>query len=245
MSISSKYTSVIFSLLYCLFIFSAASAAGEDYHFVSIRGLVEQDIGRIVLPEVYKRLGLNIKITPMPGKRAEKEASTGNADGEIMRIWSYGEENPSLIRVPTPYYHLETSAFIRADSNIRVRSREELKSYSLVRVRGVKHTNNITRGLTRVSDVENSDQLMRFLQEGRAEIALTNTIDGLQVIKERSLEGIVPLPEPLAIEKLYHYIHRDHASLVPKVDAILKEMITSGEMEELIKQAEHAVSYLP
>ena len=82
------------------FMFVAFTNA-EEYHFVSINNLIEQEVGRIVLPQVYKSLGIDITIVPMPGQRAQYEASSGNRDGEIMRIFTYGLENPTTHRVPT------------------------------------------------------------------------------------------------------------------------------------------------
>ena len=37
------------------------------------------------------------------------------------------------------------------------------------------------------------------------------------------------------------YVHEDHKKLVPKLDAIIKEMKASGELELLIKSAETQV----
>lgn len=226
------------SLLLCCIVSNVRGA--EKYHFASIEGLVEQEIGRIILAEVYKKLGIDIVIIAMPGKRAEREATAGMVDGEIMRIWSYGEENPSTIRVPTPYYYLETTAFVKKN-DIVVAVKADLAKYSLVKVRGVKHTNNITEGLGFVQDVENTCQMMRFLLAGRADIALTNTIDGTLSLNRCGITGIVPAGKPLAVWKLYHYLHVDHKDLVPRVDTVIKKMIASGEMAALIKKAEFSI----
>lgn len=69
-------------------------------------------MGRIVLTQVYKNIGINITISPLLGKRVQCSANSGIKDGEIMRIWTYGEENLNTIRVPTPYYYLETMPFV-------------------------------------------------------------------------------------------------------------------------------------
>lgn len=88
------------------------SSSGKHYDFASIELLIEQEVGRIVLTQVYENIGINITISPLPGKRAQYVANTGMKDGEIMRIWTYGDENPNTIRVPTPYYYLETMPFV-------------------------------------------------------------------------------------------------------------------------------------
>jgi len=215
----------------------------EEYHFASIEGLVEQEIGRIILPEIYKKLGIDITITAMPGKRAEKETTSGMVDGEVMRIWSYGEENSTTVRVPTPYYYLETTAFVK-NKDIVVATKADLAKYSLVKVRGVKHTNNITAGLEYVQDVETTCQMMRFLLAGRADIALTNTIDGINSLKRSEITTVFPSGKPLAVWKLYHYIHVAHKDLVPRVDGVIQKMIASGEMQSLIERAELSVMRL-
>lgn len=219
--------------------------SAKEYHFVSIKGLVEQEVGGIVLPVVYEKLGHKAIITPMPGKRAEKEAVSGNADGEVMRIWSYGEENPALIRVPTPYYQLVTTVFVHKDSGVLIETRGDLAKYAIVKVRGVKHTNNITLGCDNVYDVEDTEQMMRFLRTGRADIALTNRIDGLDVLRKTAATDIVALPTPLAILDLYHYLHKKHAALVDEVDTVIREMIETGEMAKLIDRAESTVYRRP
>ena len=150
----------------------------EEYHFVSVKGLIEQDVGRIIIPEIYKNLGLTITIKPVSGKSAQQHATSGKKDGEIMKIFTYGLENPTTIRVPTPYFSLETMAFIKIDSGIVIKNKEDLKKYKVVKVSGVKHTNNITKEMSNVSDIQSTLSMMKFLQKGRADVALTNTVDG-------------------------------------------------------------------
>lgn len=210
----------------------------KGYHFASIEKLIEQEVGRIVLPKIYSKLGIDISIKPLPGKRAQYVASSGELDGEIMRIWTYGEENPDQIRVPTPYYYLETMAFFLPEQNIEINDVSDLHKYTIAKVSGVKHTNNITKGLSRVFDVRNTSSLLDFLLFGRVQIALTNTIDGDVRRQQLKYRHIKRLQKPLATLPLYHYIHKDHADLVPKVDAVIKQMKESGELIRLIKEAE-------
>lgn len=227
-------------LLFLIFILTNDSFA-QTLHFVSIEHLAEQEIGTIVLPQIYQKLGITITITPLPGLRAEHQASTGKVDGEIMRIYTYGNENPNLIRIPTPYFQLETMAFTKANRQIHISSKAELSNYSVAKIRGVKHTNNITDGLSRVTDVDSTNALMKLVNDGLVDVALTNTIDGLRALHALKLEKvIVPDLQPLATLELYHYLHQDHQDhqdLVEKVDNIIREMKANGELDNLIEQA--------
>ncbi|RJE71003.1 hypothetical protein BGP78_21205 [Pseudoalteromonas sp. MSK9-3] len=227
---------------YLFFLFLLIPKAyAEQYHFASINYLIEQEVGRIVLPEIYNRLGIKVTISPLPGKRAQQEAQSGLKDGEVMRIYSYGTETPSTIRIPTPYYHLETMAFIRADSNIKINTIKDLKQYQIVKVRGVKHTNNITKGMTNVKDLDTTTQMLRLVSAGLADVALTNTVDGLVALKKLKITNVRPISKSLDRQSLYHYVHKSLQHLVPKVDREIKKMKETGDLDALIRDAEQQV----
>ena len=227
---------------YLFFLFLLIPKAyAEQYHFASINYLIEQEVGRIVLPEIYNRLGIKVTISPLPGKRAQQEAQSGLKDGEVMRIYSYGTETPSTIRIPTPYYQLETMAFIRADSNIKINTIKDLKKYQIVKVRGVKHTNNITKGMTNVKDLDTTTQMLRLVSAGLADVALTNTVDGLVALKQLKITNVRPISKSLDRQSLYHYVHKSLQHLVPKVDQEIKKMKETGDLDALIRDAEQQV----
>ncbi|CAH9062185.1 hypothetical protein PSECIP111951_02641 [Pseudoalteromonas holothuriae] len=227
--------------LYLLFCLLSLPLYGQSYHFASINFLIEQEVGRIVITEVYKRLGINITITPLPGKRAQHETAVGLNDGEIMRIYSYGEETPSTIRVPTSYYYLETMVFSKKGSGVNIKTSADLARYQVVKVRGVKHTDNITKGLKNITDTDNTSQMFKLIQAGLADIALTNKMDGLVVLKKLGITDITPQTQHLDKLPLYHYIRKEHINLIKRVDNKLKEMKKSGELAKLITIAEHEV----
>ncbi|MFT5235905.1 MAG: polar amino acid transport system substrate-binding protein [Shewanella sp.] len=230
--------SIILSVLLTLI---PVECFAEEYHFVAIENLIEQQVGREVLPHFYRKLGYKISITSLPGKRASSLVSTGEKDGEIMRIFSYGIEYPQTIRVPTPYYSLQTMAFYKKDSGVVINRKEDLEHYKIAKVRGVKHTDNITEGMPFVHDMDSTLAMMDFLELGRAQVALTNTIDGLVAIKARGYTDIVSLSEPLDELYLYHYIHQDHPQLAAEVNKVIQQMKSTGELDNVIKQAEKKV----
>ncbi|MCF6433945.1 transporter substrate-binding domain-containing protein [Pseudoalteromonas sp. MMG022] len=213
----------------------------QQYHFAAINHLIEQEVGRIVLTEVYQQLGIQITITPLPARRAHYKAAMGSYDGEIMRIYSYGEETPSVTRVPTPYYYLETMVFTRKDSGIVINTANDLSRYQVVKVRGVKHTQNITRGMENVTDTDNTAQMLRLVNTGLADVALTNKMDGLVTLRSLGISGVVAHPKSLNRQTLYHYIRNEHVELINKVDCKLKELQQSGELDKLIERAEQQV----
>lgn len=219
--------------------FFTTSTKAPEYHFTSIEKLVEQQIGEQILPQIYQSIGINIQITSMPADKAEAIANRGLADGEIMRIWTYGEENPKSIRVPTPYYYLETMPFVLKDSGIVIRSKADLSQYRIAKVRGVKHTNNITEGLPFVFESHSTENIFKLLRAGKVDVAITNTLDGLIVINNMAVNDIIPMDSPLKTLPLYHYIYQSKAAVVSQVDNAIKQLQKTGQLDIMIKQAEH------
>lgn len=213
----------------------------NEYHFSSIELLIEQEIGRLILPQIYQNIGINITINPLPAKRSQYLANSGINDGEIMRIWTYGNENPNTIRVPTPYYYLETMPFVHKNSNIVISHKQDLTKYRLTKVRGVKHTNNITQGMSNIYEMSNTEKMFKLLLSGRVDVALTNSIDGNLMLLKLGYDKIVPMNKPLITLPLYHYIHKDHKSLVPIIDAEIKRLKNSGALKQLIQKAEDKI----
>jgi hypothetical protein len=215
-----------------------------DYNFASIELLIEQEVGRIVLTQIYKNIGINITVSPLPGKRAQCSANSGIKDGEIMRIWTYGEENLNTIRVPTPYYYLETMPFVLKNSDILIEQQQDLAKYRLTKIRGVKHTNNITKGLSDIYEMSSTEEMFKLLLSEKIDVALTNTLDGNLALKRFGLSNIIPMNKPLTRLTLYHYIHKSNKELVPLIDEEIQRMKNNGELATLIQQAEKIVIQL-
>lgn len=217
------------------------SVNAKTMEFGSINFLMEQEVGRIVLPKIYQKLGLTINITPLPAKRAQRDANSGIRDGEIMRIYTYGLENKNVIRVPTPYYFLHTCAFTLATSDIQLNALSDLSSHQLAKVRGVKHTNNATRGMKNVSDSDNTREIMNLVSSGLADVALTNKMDGLNTLKKFQTKRELKLNKCFTKWDLFHYLHKKHKALVPLLNQEIKQMESSGELATIIAEAEDIV----
>lgn len=215
-----------------------ALAAMGPYKFVRIDGLAEQAVGEELLKEVYKRASIEISVTPMPGKRALQQASTGAMDGETLRVFALGENVKSLIRVPTPLSSLQTVAFKKTGSDVSLTNKDDLNNYSNVIVTGVLHTHAITEGIADLNEVSDPAAMFKMISVGRADIALTSYLDGLASIRLLKIKGIEDIKPALNDQPLFHYVHESKQDVVPVVDAIIKEMSDSGELIELRSKLE-------
>lgn len=223
---------IVLTSMVALLTSSAAWGQGNKYTLVRIQGLAEQEVAAKILPHIYKDAGFDVDIVAYPGDRAKAEATQGQKDGETLRIWSYGEKNPTMVRVPTAYSSLETTAFSLKSRKISINTADDLKKYRIVIVRGVQHTRDITQGISGVHEINDGEQMMKFLAADRADIALTNTIAGLAVLKKLKMDDIAPAGT-LETLPLYHYLHEKNKDIVPKIDAAIRANAKSGELKKM------------
>ena len=167
-----------------------------------------------------------------PAKRALAQSSKGLVDGEVHRIWKIGEDYPTLLRVPTAINVLETTAFMHIDNHFMAQSCDDLKAYSIVRVRGVRHSELCSAGIKDVIELPESANLVRFLALKRSDIGLDARINGLIYTKRLKLSHLVKAnPTPLKTLPLYHYVHEKNKHLIPLLDTEFQKMVKSGEMK--------------
>ncbi len=233
----TKFLVSFFSILFI----SIPPLLAADYNFVSVANLGRQDVAKIILTKIYQKANLKIDIASMPGNRAHKMAVSGEKDGEILRIWSYGQNNPTVIRVPTPYYNLQTVAFGKKNNNIQISAVADLKKYRLAKVRGVKHTDNIAKDMPNIRNTSSLEDLINALHNGHVDLALSDSKDGLALLHKKKFTDIEIKGPSLASLDLFHYIHQKHRPLVAKIDAIIIAMKKSGELSDIIAQAEHDI----
>jgi hypothetical protein len=218
-----------------------ALSKAVKYQFASIEGLAEQEIARIVLPQIYQSIGKTISITPLPANRAQYEANTGIKAGETLRIYTYGIENTNQTRVPTPYYFLHTAAFSLKNNQVKITGKDDLKKYRVGKINGVKHTENITKGLNKIYNSNNTVSLFQQLLAGNIDVALTNLSDGELLLSKDKFSNVHVINPSLAKLDLFHYIHKSHQNLVEPINQAIKQLQANGELDKMLSIAEKAI----
>jgi ABC-type amino acid transport substrate-binding protein len=225
---STKYYMLIF---FTLTLFTKVAWGQTEFHFASIAGLAEQEIAAKMIVPIFNSAGFDIKVEPMPARRARAEVVSGRVDGSLLRIFSYGESNPSLIRVPTPYSTVETVAFALESKNISITTVAELSLHTLVIVRGVQTTHDLTKNFPNVQEVSYLDQAMSILKAGRADVLITSDIGALATLKRLKINDINPIFDISSLP-LYVYFNFRYNDAVAKIDTAIKEKIKTGELKK-------------
>ncbi|KPZ69100.1 MULTISPECIES: ABC transporter substrate-binding protein [unclassified Shewanella] len=227
----------------CMFIWliPVAGAMAKPYSFVGIQGLAEQEVGARLFDGFCKKYQLNCEIEMLPASRAELNVCEAKSAGEIMRIWEYGIDNPDLIRVPTPYYHLKTALLVRSDNRLNIYSLKDIVDVNVGVIRGVKHTEQIDVNPDKLLKVASTEQLMQLLVKGRIDVAVTSRLDGASTLNKMNIDNVMILPVELQTYPLYVYLNSEYAHLAPILDSAINDSINAGLMEQWQVVAEQSV----
>lgn len=198
-----------------------------------IPGFPDQTVSSQILAEVYHRLGLHVEFVDLPATRALRMSSVGQLDGEVARIIDVEKQYPALLPVRVPVNYIEPSAFTKRVTPI-VNGWESIQNYRLGIVQGVGSSERGTAAMKDVQAVASQDALLTMLNADRMDIAVTDLFSGMIRLKVLGLSNAIrPLSPPLQHIDIYHYLHEQHRDLVPKVEAVMREMERTGELAAL------------
>lgn len=189
-----------------------------------------------VMREAYRRLGLGLEVLSMPGERSLLSANAGESDAELYRKAGIERGYPNLLMVPVPLQNYEIVAFTKTLTQLQPGSWEALRPYRLGFVKGIKIVEENTVGM-RTDVVATMLQAFTMLELGRTDIVLANRTSGLATVNAQRFNGVAVLSPPLASFPVFHYLHRKHEALLPRLTAVLREL----ERERFISRVQDEV----
>jgi polar amino acid transport system substrate-binding protein len=213
------------------------TAGAGPLHLARNELAAEQAVAALVLEDIYQRAGLKFTVTPMPGARANTAALAGKVDGEVARVQAYADKNTSLLKLDPPYYYLTTAAFARTDRKLSIRSRDDLAGLKVGYVRGIAHAELQTTHLENVTVISAYDRMYEMLQAGRIDVALDTGANGAYMINKYGLTDLQPVGT-LARHDLFHILHSSRRDLAPRVQAVIKQLRESRQLEKIVRERE-------
>ena len=201
----------------------------------SISTFVEVDALSIaaerVLREAYKSSSIDIEIKRYPGVRSLWNANEGITDGELFRFEGIDQEYPNLRRVSVPITWSDVMVFTK-NIQFSVKGWQSIKPYRIGYQKGVIVIENNTKGMD-VDSFRTAENEFKALDHGRIDIILEDRFLGLSTLKQLNIEGVRILEPPIIRVTLYHYIHKKHQHLVPKLEKALRQMKEHHEIEKI------------
>jgi len=199
-----------------------------------IKNSVNTEISLEVLRQAYGQLGISINYLALPGERALQTSNAGKADGEVFRIANVHKRYSNLIPVPTQINLLEGVAFVK-DHSINVTDWQSLTPFSIGIQGGIKFVERGTQGM-RVTIADTNEQLFKMLNANRVDVIVVAHANGLRSRAKLDMQHIASLQPAIQSYPLFHYLHKKHAGMVKKIDAVLSDMQKSGVISRIRQQ---------
>ncbi len=229
-------------LMLLMFFSSLSAAYSQDEAFyisTSYKNLLSnpEQTGMLdrIMEDIFRRIGLDARIVFTPTEKSLVDVNAGLLDAELNRIAGMEAEYPNLIQVPEPNMTMEFVAF--AKKEFPINGWDSIYDLYIGIVRGWKILEKNTAGFPQRTLVPTETELFTMLHKNRLDVALYSKLTGYAALKEMNYEGIFHLKPPLASRKMYLYVHKRHADLVPKIAAALQGMKKDGSYARIVSEA--------
>ncbi|NQW00796.1 MAG: hypothetical protein HQ483_13915 [Rhodospirillales bacterium] len=216
----------LFGLFFSCILYGGFANAAENKTYIV--GYSENapfhDLARDRLRLAYLRAGLNVQFVAASSIRSLHNANRGNFDGDTARIALVEKTYKNLRRVDVTLAELRGAAYTIRD-DLKTYDATVLKTSIIGRVRGVLWAEHLTAGHR--SDLTNNHaQLFDMLQRKRFDVAFATEISGDILIRQADgrYANIVKLMPPAYTARTYHYLHKQNASIIPKLEAALRSL---------------------
>ncbi len=137
--------------------------------------------------------------------------------------------------IPIPVGSVDAVAFINIDNHkLKISNWKDIQDRSVGIVKGILFIDKAAvdadlKDLTRVTKLE---QLVRMVKSNRLEVGVDTKDSFVEFRSNKSIYNDVLLVEqPLTSVPLFHYIHKDHADLIPKLTKALEDMRDEGRIQ--------------
>jgi len=201
--------------------------------FARIPGIPDQFVGSKLLEEIYRRLDIKVDFLDAPANRALSMSSAGELDGEVMRIIDVAQQFETLLPVKPAINYIQPAAFSKR-LQFTTEGWKSIADYRVGIVRGVGSSERGTKGMTQVEAATTLDTLFNMLDADRLDIIVNDLFGGRLVAKRLGMDHeIHPLLPPLERLAVYHFLHAKHRDLLPRVEAVIREMDANGELLDL------------
>jgi ABC-type amino acid transport substrate-binding protein len=210
-------------LLACLAMPVQAKAGGHLIFGVSEQ-MAFSDNARQLLQRVYSSLGYTLEFRPIPMLRSLKEANNGRLDGEICRMQAIASQYANLVRVGVPLCTIQVVAV--AAQPLELSGWEDFADLRVARRRGAVGLNSMLPSEATVMVAPDVQKALDFVAGGRVDVALLARSNIYPWMHASQYKQLHVIPLQFGRISLYHYLHKDHADLVPRVESALRDLLS-------------------
>ena len=195
----------------------------------SVAEAPDDDFGSILGKALYDEAGLCATMIRLPTERLRRMLEKGELDGVVVRSTDYLKSQSELVSVPTPLISAVGRLYWLHD-----RPKPEGKGHTVGFPRGWLWPRLAAQslGLDPV-EVDNNGSLPKMVETGRIDSFLMADYEFDHFVGSEEERRLFASAEVVSIP-LYHTVTREHADLLPALDAAIKRLEARGEVRRLI-----------
>ena len=205
--------------------------AGKSMVFSTIEGGSVAPIVTSILTSAYAELGIDVEFKFYPPSRGVLIADAGLYDGEAFRGMDFIGEDTNLLPVMVVIIEVDWWVYAK-DIQFEVDGYKSLATYSVSSRRGILAADNILQYARKKQMLNTFEQTLLTLDAGRVDLAIIPARVAFAILKDKPMD-IYPLSPPIRVDKLYHFLHKKHKKLIPKITETLKRMEKNGVMKRI------------
>ena len=192
-----------------------------------------------VVKEAMARVGVDVELQQLSAERSLANANRGLDDGDGPRIEGIDRIYPNLVRVPEQIVEYDFVAFTN-QVDPEIRGFASLEPYHVGIVRGWKILERGLAGAASLTTVRTPRLLMTLLAKQRVQVVVFERTMGVAMAQDIGLDEVRVLEPPLVTRPMFLYLNLEHAALVPKVAAALREMKADGTYDRIVREVRDA-----
>ena len=175
-----------------------------------------------ILKHAYAQIGIKTETLFLPPERALKLSNSGINDGEVARVKRISKQYTNLYMVPEKLYTIEIALFTH-HKRVQVSSWKALKDYKIAILKGVKIVEQKTQGMN-IKVVTKLKAALDLVLSHKVDIAVLPKKMVTDFIKKPRYKEIQVLKPSLLKLNLYHFLHKKHKNLIPKITHSLQKI---------------------
>lgn len=185
-----------------------------------------------LIPEMYKRLGLNPVVHRISGKRALTLVEDGEIDSTMSRVIGITKNFKNMVQMKEPIFSRDFIAFTKK-KDITINTWEDFKNYNVGFMNGWKILEINIKQYASLTQPKKISQLFKLLENDRVDVIVYAKYAGLYQIDHLGMKDVRIAGKPLASKNLSIIVNKKHSALVPKLDQVLRDMKADGSYQKM------------
>lgn len=218
--------------LLLVIIFNSFTVSATTLTFSTGAGFGKNNLAERILSKAYNELAIEIEVLLVPTRRGLPLAEQGKVDGELLRL-NILQDYPDLIMVKVPLFLSEGRLYAN-QPNTDINSILDISHQKVGMVKDSIIKRRMTAHLD-VREVDDNEQLFRLLQQGRFDVVLVSDYRAKRIIKKHNFQNLHRLTPVVYSFPVFHFLHKKHKTLIPKLETVLQSMRDNGELEAFMQ----------